>query len=83
MLVQLDPPLSLDTPKGPGLAILVNWLSIEEHLLWTVIQDKTGEIWTWPNPQVRGQKNIQAGRIIDNKHLIKERLDQNDFAKNT
>jgi hypothetical protein len=72
MLLQLKPTIPLDTPKGSGLAIFVNDLSEEHNLLWTVIIDKTGEIWTFENPQVRGTKNITFGRIIDNKHLNKD-----------
>lgn len=69
VILQLNPSIPLDTPKGPGLAILVTWLNEEHHFLWTVIQDETGEIWTWENPFVRGQKNIQMGRIVDNSKL--------------
>lgn len=70
-MIQLKPSIPLDTPKGPGLAILVNALSEEHNLLWTVIIDATGEIWTFENPFVRATKNITFGRIIDNSHLIK------------
>jgi hypothetical protein len=68
-IIQLNPSIPLDTPKGQGLAILVTWLNEEHNLLWTVIQDETGEIWTWENPKVRGTKNIQMNRIISNDYL--------------
>lgn len=62
MIIQLNPSIPLVTPKGNGLAILVNDPSEEHHLQWTCIIDATGEIWTFQNPQVRGQKNITMNR---------------------
>ncbi len=62
MLTQLNPPLPLTTPKGPALAHAVIDYGAEFNLLWVCIQDDTGEIWTWPNPDVRGVKNITMGR---------------------
>jgi len=57
MILQLDPPLWLTTPKGVGLCHLIIDYGPEHDILWTVIDDATGEIWTWPNPQVRGIPN--------------------------
>jgi hypothetical protein len=62
MLTQLTPPLPLDTPKGTGLAYAVIDYGPEFDLLWVVFDDATGECWTWPNPKVRGVKNITMGR---------------------
>lgn len=67
MIVQLNPPLELDTPKGKGLAWLVIDYGIEHNLLWVVAINETGEIWTFSNPEVRATKNITAGRISDSK----------------
>lgn len=53
----------MDTPKGCGLAWLVIDMGSEHNLLWTVAIDETGEIWTFPNPQVRALKNITMGRL--------------------
>jgi hypothetical protein len=64
MIIQLDPPVPLWTPKGEGLAWLVSDYGPEFHLLWTVAIDETGEIWTFPNPKVRAIKNITMGRMI-------------------
>lgn len=64
MILQLNPSIPLDTPKGKGLAILVESLSEEHNLQWTVIIDATREIWTFQNPQVRAQKNITMGRLV-------------------
>ena len=50
------------TPKGSGEAIVLIDYSKEDDLMWVVIQDDTGEVWTWKNSQVRGCKNITIGR---------------------
>lgn len=62
MIIQLNPPLPLFTPKGNGLAHFLIDYGIEGDLYWTVFQDGTGECWTWNNKDVRAQKNITAGR---------------------
>ena len=61
MIQQLNPPLPLDTPKGPALAHLVIDYGPEHSLLW-VCFGLDGEIWTWPNSKVRADKNITMGR---------------------
>lgn len=68
-ITRLLPSLPVDTPKGSALAIFMIWLGEEHNMLWTCIQDETGEIWTFDNKYIRGQKNIQMERIVDNKHL--------------
>jgi hypothetical protein len=62
MLTRLDPPIPLDTPKGPGLAYFLIDYSLDFNLMWVVFQDLTGEFWTWDNTQIRAQKNITIGR---------------------
>lgn len=64
MLTQLNPPIPLSTPKGDGMAWAVIDYSAEFNLMWVVAIDKTGEIWTFKNPEVRAQKNITLGRIL-------------------
>lgn len=49
------------TPKGIGLAHFVIDYGEEHDLLWVVVDDATGEIWTWPNNDVRAIKNISLG----------------------
>ena len=66
-MLQLNPPLWLETPKGMGLAHLVTWDSLEHSLYWTVFDEATGQIWTWPNERVRAVKNITADRINPEK----------------
>lgn len=63
LIVQLNPSIPLETPKGKGEAILVIDYGQDHHLIWTVIIDETREIWSFENPQVRGQKNITLNRF--------------------
>ncbi len=62
MIIQLNPPIPVTTPKGRGLAHFLIDSGVEHNLLWTVFIDSTGECWTYPNPMIRAQKNITMGR---------------------
>ena len=62
MMLQLNPPIPVDTPKGKGLAHLVIDYGIEHHILWVVFIDETRECWTFQNPEIRIQPNITFGR---------------------
>lgn len=61
-ILQLNPTIPLNTPKGDGQAILVIDYGSEHNLIWTVMIDSTGEIWSFQNPHVRAQKNITMDR---------------------
>jgi hypothetical protein len=61
-LLQLNPPLPVETPKGPGLAHVLIDYGIEHDLLWVVFIDHTGECWTVRNREVRAVENWTAGR---------------------
>lgn len=65
-LLQLNPTIPVTTPKGKGQAIFVIDYSSEHHLIWTVIIDRSGEIWSFANTEVRGQKNITMDRPMLN-----------------
>lgn len=62
MLVQLNPPLHMETPKGPGLAHFVIDYGPEAHLQWVVFMDADGACWTVPNPEIRISFNWTMGR---------------------
>ena len=62
MILQLNPTMPMLTPKGPALAHFLIDYGEEHHLMWVCIQDGTGEIWTWPNTQIKAQTNITFGR---------------------
>lgn len=62
MLLQLNPPIPVTTPKGTGLAHIIIDYGPEHNLMWTVFLDSNGECWTFDNKQIRAQKNITMGR---------------------
>ena len=62
MILQLNPPIPVSTPKGDGLAWVLIDYGAEHHLMWVVAIDATGELWTYQNPEVRAVKNITMGR---------------------
>ena len=63
MLLQLDPPIPLETPKGKGYAHVLIDYGQEFNLLWVVFIDDTQECWTFANPDIKIQSNITLGRI--------------------
>jgi len=64
MLLQLNPPIPVITPKGKGLAHVLIDYGPEHDLLWVVFQDENGEYWTFNNKEVRGQVNVTMSRPI-------------------
>ncbi len=63
MILQLNPPLPVITPKGLGIAHMVIDYGPEHNLFWVVFLDATGECWTYSNPDIRAQKNITLKRV--------------------
>jgi len=61
-MLQLNPPLPMNTPKGEGFAQFLIDYGPESDLYWTVFITETGEIWTFSNKEVRASKNITLGR---------------------
>jgi len=66
MILQLDPPLPLETPKGRGWAHLLLDYSQEHDLLWVVFLNENGECWTFPNAEIRMVNNFSLGRYVPN-----------------
>jgi hypothetical protein len=64
MIIQLDPVIPLETPKGYGFAHFMIDYSIEHDLYWVVFIHETGECWTFNNKEVRASKNISIGRTL-------------------
>jgi hypothetical protein len=65
MMLQLDPPLPLETVKGSGWAHFVIDYGPEAALLWVVFLDDGGGCWTVPNSEVRIGSNWTMGRRGD------------------
>lgn len=61
-MLQLNPPIPMNTPKGEGFAHILIDYGPESDLYWTVLITETGEIWTYANKYVRASKNITLGR---------------------
>jgi hypothetical protein len=62
VLTQLNPPLPLETSKGPGWAHFVIDYGPETALLWVCFMDADGACWTIPNFEVRMPYNWTMGR---------------------
>lgn len=62
MILQLNPPLPVLTPKGKGWAHLVIDYGPEHDLLWTCFLDETGECWTFSNTEISARQNETLGR---------------------
>jgi len=70
--LELKTHLPVITPKGSGRAIIMIDYGPEEHLLWVVIQDATGEIWTWSNLDIRVKDNITLRRKTNDCSVLLE-----------
>lgn len=68
-MIQLNPPIPVDTPKGKGFAHMAIDYSQEHDLIWVVFIDETGECWSYRNQEVRLRKNITLG-IRTHEHTI-------------
>jgi hypothetical protein len=66
MILQLDPPICLHTPKGKGFAHFLIDYGIETHLFYVVFLNETGECWTFANPEIRIENNPTIGRYVTN-----------------
>lgn len=62
MIIQLDPPIPLETPRGKGYAHLLIDYSQEHNLIWVVFIDETGECWNFENKEIRLQPNLTFRR---------------------
>lgn len=74
-MLQLNPPLRLYTPFGPGYAHILTIDGPESDQKWTVFLDD-GRIVDLPNYKVRAQNNYTLGRI--NPGLQESLLEKRD-----
>lgn len=62
MMLQLNPPIPVATPRGKGYAHVLLDYSQEHDLLWVVFLDESRECWTFSNRDIRMQENVTLGR---------------------
>lgn len=62
MMLQLNPPIPMVTPKGNGWAFMMIERSQEHHIEWVVFLDDNGQCWTFQNPEIRLQTNYTMNR---------------------
>jgi hypothetical protein len=62
MIIRIDPPLPVLTPKGKALSHFLIDYGIEHDLYWICFQTETGECWTWNNKEIRSDYNVSIGR---------------------
>ncbi len=60
-MLRLDPPIWLRTPKGEGVAHIYINNGSEGDNTWVVFH-MNGEIWEFPNSEVRAHTNVTLGR---------------------
>lgn len=61
MMIQLDPPVPVQTRNGPAMAHILIDYGPEYDLIW-VCFEQNGEIWSWRNADIRTQSNLTFGR---------------------
>lgn len=62
MILQLDPPIPVVTPRGKGLCHFVIDYGPEAQIFLTVFLDESREIWTYASRECRARENITMGR---------------------
>jgi hypothetical protein len=62
MILQLNPPIPVVTPRGKGIAHFLLDYGMETSSLWGVFDNISGQMWWTTNEQVRAQRNISMGR---------------------
>jgi hypothetical protein len=62
MLLQLNPPLRLSTPRGEATCHLVIDQGDDWDLWWVCFLDEDGTCWTYRNSQIKAVTNVTAGR---------------------
>jgi len=89
MLLQLNPPIPMQTPKGKAMAQILIDYGPEYDLVW-VCFGENGECWAYRNQDVRADSNFTFGRasnapppsdaIIALQKIYEEVKDRNNSA---
>lgn len=66
-ILQLNPTIPVNTPKGSAEAWFILDYSSESDIMFVCVLDSNGEIWTFKSSECRGLKNITLGRTLDAK----------------
>jgi hypothetical protein len=81
MFTELSEYKPLDTPKGKALAWAVIDYGPESHLLFVCWMKDTGECWTFPNPDIKIEKNETMGiRYSSPSDTASKNTDQNSLS---
>jgi hypothetical protein len=67
LILQLNPPIPVFTPKGKALAHVLIDYGIEFDLIWICFNHDDGQCWNWTNKDIKIDKNITLGRIFNEK----------------
>lgn len=62
MIIQLNPTIPVNTPKGEAIAHFLIDYGIEHDLYWVTFITETQECWTFSNRDIRACQNITIGR---------------------
>lgn len=62
MILQLNPPLRLNTTKGEAIAHFLLDYGCEHNLIWICFLDSNGECWSFPNSEIRIESNYTMNR---------------------
>lgn len=68
MILELQTPIPMITPKGSGFAHFLIDHGKENDNEWIIFLDN-GEIWSFLNPEVRLKKNYTYGRRKQSKSV--------------
>lgn len=81
-VIQLDPWIKVETPLGPGLAVIYE--SDSDEIYWTVFDCKTRAIVQWKNNQILAARSFSLGlglTVEDLRNKIAQALDNRKAAQ--
>jgi len=62
MMIELNKPLHMETPKGKAIAHFVIDYGIESDLFWVCFLQSNGECWTFNNKYIKLESNYTLDR---------------------
>lgn len=65
-MLQLNPPIPLETPKGPAWAVVLVDYGPDHDLLWVCFLKDTRECWSFVNRDIRQVHNNTYTSSWDN-----------------